>query len=670
VRHDQLVSVREEEISAFLSACSPLLGAGPQGAPNGQRPSLAGFPQLVPITTPNELAAGVERSKAAPVDLNTVAPECGFIREALTSGGKDYANPLWHLTTLITTFCEDGRTQAHLMGNKHPGYSLNSTDELFDRKAREKAGKDIGWPQCKTISASGATQCQSCPHYPEGKSPLNFGARPPLEPRVEPNDPSGSFADPWSDFVGPEFPVAALPATLAAFVNAEHQAMGADRSALAMAAITTISGAMHAETRVEIGDGWSEPPIIWTALVGQPSAMKSPIITKATTPLHSLDHYRDTAWRKSHALWEQAKAAGQKPGPVAPKPGRDVVQDATPEKLAEILSRGPAGSLMVHDELAGWLGGFERYSSGASSRAFFLQCWNGGVFLKDRVGQGTRDPNSEIRVDNLALCVLGGIQPDRLAAIRDLTGDGLLQRFLPVLMRSAKRGDESTKVSAEEANYDKLIKLINKAWPRRYHFAADAIEVRKRVLDRIHTLEQLEGFPPALIGAIGKLKGYYARLALVLHVAAEYDAIAGGSYPLPAAPISRRIAEDTERVLFKFLLPHIFGLYDSVTSGGQDRDAVRMVAAFIIATNKERLRPSDFTAGVRALRGSPQNKISEWASRFCAMGWLVPENPNLTAPTAWVVVPGLHQHFAARRAEVQAARAAAHEILRAGGTRK
>ena len=79
-------------------------------------------------------------------------------------------------------------------------------------------------------------------------------------------------------------------------------------------------------------------------------------------------------------------------------------------------------------------GKFDRYGSGASSRAFYLTAFNGGPYLKDRVGKGTRDDEAEIRVENLALNILGGIQPDRLSRLRDLTSDGLLQRFLVVLM--------------------------------------------------------------------------------------------------------------------------------------------------------------------------------------------------------------------------------------------
>jgi hypothetical protein len=395
-------------------------------------------------------------------------------------------------------------------------------------------------------------------------------------------------------------------------------------------------------------------------------------------------------------------AAKQKVTKIPPpaKPARCVINDATPEKVAEVLSRDPSGSLMVHDELAGWLAGFERYNAGQSPRAFYLSCWNGGPFLKDRVGKGNRDPDAEIRVDNLALGVLGGIQPDRLADFRDLTSDGLLQRFLPVLMAPAERGDEYHPVEQEEADYGNLIKSINDAPPEKYHFADDALEVRDRVIDHLHKLELVDGFSPALIGAVGKLKGYFARICLILHVARQHDPRRSDEVTLPACftreegerlsklfgldptesladglnlstAISRRTAEAAEKVVRQFLLPHLFGLYDVVVNGGQDRDMVCSIGDFILASSKDRLRPSDVTAGVRALRGEPEQKIREWMGRFCAMGWLEPEEAKPgVPPKAWLVLPGLRQHFAERRKKAEVARAEAHAILKAGGSRK
>lgn len=138
---------------------------------NNKPSILAGFPQRQPITEPSELAAGVD-TRGSLVDLGLVVPECGFVREALATGGMTNANPLWNLTTLLATFCDNGRAQAHAMGNQHPGYTKESTDELYDRKERERAEKNLGWPSCATISASGCVACASCKHLAAGKSPL------------------------------------------------------------------------------------------------------------------------------------------------------------------------------------------------------------------------------------------------------------------------------------------------------------------------------------------------------------------------------------------------------------------------------------------------------------------------------------------------------------------
>src|SRR5579871_466722 len=138
-------------------------------------PSL--FPSRPPITGDSALAMGVDMGRAAPIKLDELKSECGFIRDALDTGGAAFTNPLWNLTTLIATFTDNPRADAHRMANKHPGYTQESTDELFDRKEREKEAKGLGWPACRTISGSGCKLCQSCVHFAAGKSPLHFTPR-------------------------------------------------------------------------------------------------------------------------------------------------------------------------------------------------------------------------------------------------------------------------------------------------------------------------------------------------------------------------------------------------------------------------------------------------------------------------------------------------------------
>lgn len=139
--------------------------------------SMTILPPRAPLAGPSELSMGIDLSGMAPVVLDTLLGECGFITEAVANGGATYDNPLWNLSVLVSTFTDGGRYDAHLMSMGHPSYGPGETDELFDRKVEEKLVKDLGWPRCATIAQTGCKSCATCPHFKEGKSPLNFGQK-------------------------------------------------------------------------------------------------------------------------------------------------------------------------------------------------------------------------------------------------------------------------------------------------------------------------------------------------------------------------------------------------------------------------------------------------------------------------------------------------------------
>lgn len=119
------------------------------------------------------LAEGLEKEDR-PLDWTPLFKECEFFREALKTGGKDYDQPMWNLSTLMATFLENGHALAHRMGNKHQGYSKDSTDALWERKNKERRDRHLGWPSCGAINAAGCNACKACPHFGKGKSPLNI----------------------------------------------------------------------------------------------------------------------------------------------------------------------------------------------------------------------------------------------------------------------------------------------------------------------------------------------------------------------------------------------------------------------------------------------------------------------------------------------------------------
>lgn len=147
-------------------ALAPYMGA--QVIPLNPRGKLTG--------ANSDLAGGIETAKAPPINIDTVAAAgCGFIATALSTGGAAYANPLWNLTTLVATFSEGGRVDAHRMASGYPAYSQAETDDLFDRKLREREERNLGWPSCQSVENAGCTSCVSCPLKGQGTRPLQFG---------------------------------------------------------------------------------------------------------------------------------------------------------------------------------------------------------------------------------------------------------------------------------------------------------------------------------------------------------------------------------------------------------------------------------------------------------------------------------------------------------------
>jgi hypothetical protein len=108
------------------------------------------------------------------LDTNAVTTGCPFLGEALRTGGKNYTEPMWDMTTLAAAFLPDGREQAHKMAKGHTGYTEESTDQKFDRR-KAFVARGGGWPSCRAIQATGCKACATCPHLGKIKGPLNLG---------------------------------------------------------------------------------------------------------------------------------------------------------------------------------------------------------------------------------------------------------------------------------------------------------------------------------------------------------------------------------------------------------------------------------------------------------------------------------------------------------------
>lgn len=251
----------------------------------------------------------------------------------------------------------------------------------------------------------------------------------------------------------PEFPTYLFGPFWAKWISRQAKGKSAPEDYVGAALLVAASTAIGNSRWVSPWASWREPPHLWAALVGNPSSGKSPAIDPAIELIRKIEaedaegHVEalrqydadKIAAKYKYDEWEKDVKAAAKEGyspplkpeaaiePLKPMRPRLRVSDATPEALMNVIAAQPKGVMMTRDELAGWLGSFNRYSGGeGGDRAFWLEAWGGRSYVIDRVKNG-----EPVTIPHLSVSVLGGIQPDKLASTL-LKGDddGLTARFI------------------------------------------------------------------------------------------------------------------------------------------------------------------------------------------------------------------------------------------------
>lgn len=354
--------------------------------------------------------------------------------------------------------------------------------------------------------------------------------------------------EPWRPDDGDElafrpFPLQALPQLIRGFVDAGARAIGCDPSYLALPLLTAIAGAIGNTRRLQLKRGWTAPPILWGAIVGESGTAKTPAFKLVMRPIrerqrkalerhaeHMKQYEAELArWEKDMTAWKRDNDAATDP-PPKPEPAvceRFIVSDTTVEALAPILLGNPRGLLLARDELAGWIGSFDRYAgkgkAGADS-ANWLSMFNAESIIVDRK---TGIPRT-IHVPQAAVCVSGGIQPTVLQRALGVEHreSGLAARLLVTCPpRIAKRWTEADIDPGDEAA---LARLFNRLYELET-MAADDGETRPALVRlsveaktawttyyNAHADEQA-ALSGDMAAAWSKLEEYAARLALVVH---------------------------------------------------------------------------------------------------------------------------------------------------------
>jgi hypothetical protein len=594
----------------------------------GPRRILYGLPGLV--------KAGL----STPVFITEGAAKC----EPLIAAGLVAVAAPYHTFKDECATALAGRSLIYLEDHDLPDASGQSAAKKFSDLARRQLGPMaasvrivpaiILW---KDLGRAGAP-----PHGWDVKDWVDAGGKPALLSEICKAEPEAEAIDPvdlWGQFDPPTLPRGLLPPMIEQFALEEADLMGADPCGLAASALAVCAAALPDHTKLQVkryDPNWLEEARLWIGLIGNPSTKKSPVMRRAVKPFNKIDAalYRD--YLATAEAYEHLSKDEQKKNP-RPKQNQLRLEDVTIEAAQEVLKGSTEGVLCYQDELFGWFGSMDKYTGrgGMKDRAFWLSAFNGGTYAVNRVQRGSA------LIENLSISLLGGIQPEPIRQVAaDTVDDGLLQRLIPIVLRSGKAGKDAP-TSHAGGRYDKLIESLHSRQPppAPLQFDDGALAIRKALEQKHLDLMACEIVNKKLAAHIGKYDGLFARMCLLWHCIED----------APGLTIPERTARRVADFMHQFLLPHAAAFYAGVLELSDDHERLTKLAGHILAKKLERVTNRDVHAGVHSMRNLGKQQTESIFQQLEAFGWLIQETDARRGRSPrWLVNPEVHRRFRER----------------------
>src|SRR5215469_3259431 len=396
-----------------------------------------------------------------------------------------------------------------------------------------------------------------------GRLTIASSAEAPPWPKPEPL-PSGAIPVDSFDY---EF----LPVALRPWVKDISNRLQCPPDYVAVAAIAALGTLIGRRLgiRPQEKTDWLEIPNLWGMIIGRPGLMKSPAMEQALKPLHRLEieaREKNEKARQEYAtqfqafkLKKEAKAAlarktlTDNPAakldlefgdePKEPAAIRYITNDSSYEALGELLIGNPTGILVERDEVISLLK-FLDAEENSGARSFYLTGWSGlSGYTFDRIGRGHR------AIEAVCIGIIGNTQPAKISEFIRRTnadgtgGDGLMQRFglmvWPDLLTTWSNVDEYPDAEAKEAVwkvFERASKIdLNEALrigakqdkydPLPYlRFDPNGLKEFNEWRAKQEALIRSGELSPAIEGHFAKYRKLVPVLALINHVADEYEA--------------------------------------------------------------------------------------------------------------------------------------------------
>lgn len=225
-----------------------------------------------------------------------------------------------------------------------------------------------------------------------------------------------------------KFPVEVFPVAIQNIINQTNECLKFPVDFIGTSILFACSAVIGNTYKAEIKPGWVEGVTLYLALVGRAGTNKSHPLTFALQPIFDHDKKTFAEYKEAKAVYQRAMLQAkteQTEIPEKPFWKKYIVNDFTPESLAEIHSFNLRGLGVYADELAGWFKNFNRYHKGSETE-FWLSNFSGKQITIDRKSQ------EPVLIPTPAISVCGSIQTAILKELqKDNRGEnGFIDRIL------------------------------------------------------------------------------------------------------------------------------------------------------------------------------------------------------------------------------------------------
>jgi hypothetical protein len=431
------------------------------------------------------------------------------------------------------------------------------------------------------------------------------------------------------------FPLHVLPDNLRRYVQAQSEALCCDPAYVVLPVLSMLGAVIGNSRRIELKSDWCEPPVIWTAIVGESGSMKSPAFRASLEVIRQkqrganhrfnlelaeykrdLQRYKTDAKRRGRQASDAVEAEFPEPEPSEPtRPTLDryIVNNTTLEALMPILDENPRGVLINWDELSGWFGSFDRYAksgTGGGDLAAWLSMHDADMLSVDRKTGLT----PRIMVPSALVCICGGIQP---GVLRRVLGErarqsGLAPRLLFAMPPRRKKVWSDREVGPElkhelDVLVDSLLSLkpersAGNEWvPRRVPLGEEARLAWLEEYARHNEQQvQLDGDEAS---GWSKLEATIARVALIDHEVrvASRDPAAGDPYAVSRASI------DCGAAVAQWFGAEMLRIYAMLDEPDHEQDARRLTDWMRRQGGRASL--NEVCHGIRRFRGNAEGAL-------------------------------------------------------------